>query len=855
MAPFWGGVIGLVVAAIYWPGAVGLLPGLSEYYHLRPLRRVDHWIGDRLHPVFGRTATPPGTPRICVVGVTEKCLAKYGDMPWDRGIHAQLVQRLRAAGARTIAFDIYFPPGGKGNDVFAEACRDAGNVILPRWAYMPDAEPRSLGRRSGERAGDVIPLGKSRAVRLSDGVFRAQLREADETIHRNVLGCGHINVFYDDDCVTRRVPVAVGELGESDYYIPLGIAAALPSLHVRPDQVHVAEDWLECGDVRVPLDERGCILVNFCAPVERFVDDKSAEMRMIESAVPWLEETAVCKPITFFSYADVLEGNVDDGVFKDSVVLIGQRVRGSREDVHLTPYGSEFGVFVQAMVLHNALTGNFLRPLSPVWTVLGVLVLSVMLGALCFSLRFHGSTYSVLGAGGILTGLGVLLMLIVVGLMRRSGLVLEATPFLMVVGFNIVGGTASAAARMGQEIDRRSFEIELLLRSGRRQMARWVEEDESQPGAIKGVGEIALSASLTLHSPEIAAETFWQAVSCEGCALAILQDDETIAFERTILLGFAGALDAEKVKGVAETLAREIIEAGEPVIRSDIDPRWAHGCGLPGLRAFLGVPLFAGGKPLAVALLFNKRPTSTSPEKRFIASDLRLVSVLRYQAAALLENARRYRLEYAMFDGFAQSLAKAVDLRDNYTHGHSRRVAEYSTAIAREMNLTQAEIEIVQRAATLHDVGKIGVSDAVLNKPGHLSDAEFALIQAHAANGYEILRAAPWFKPLLPGIRNHHERYDGNGYPDGLKGKETPFLARIIAAADAYDAMTSDRIYRKALSRKKAMRELERGAGTQFDPAVVKAFLTYLVRKETAQQVRARAHAAHPVAAAACGTG
>lgn len=140
-------------------------------------------------------------------------------------------------------------------------------------------------------------------------------------------------------------------------------------------------------------------------------------------------------------------------------------------------------------------------------------------------------------------------------------------------------------------------------------------------------------------------------------------------------------------------------------------------------------------------------------------------------------------------------------------------------------------MEIVQRAATLHDLGKIGVNDGVLRKPGRLSDDEFALIRAHAANGYEILKAAPSFEALLPGIRHHHERYDGRGYPDGLSGSGIPLLARIIAVADSYDAMTTDRIYRKALPEEKARTELRDGAGTQFDPVIVEAMLRYLDKR------------------------
>ena len=828
MAPLWGVMIGLAAAVIYWPGIVSLLPGLGGYYHVRPFRSLDLWLGDHLHPIFAQRSNPPGTPTICIVGITEECVEKYGEMPWDRDLHARLVKRLHDSGVRTVAFDIYFPAAGDGDDAFVRACREANNVILPRWAYMSDSQPLD-GKARGAGPAELIPLGGARAARSADGVFRAPLRQAAEHIYGGARGHGHINVFYDNDALTRRVPVAVGERGRQEYYIPLGVMAALPSLGVSPESVVVQHDRLLCGDIEIPLDPSGCIPINFCEPIGRYVDETPVEIQRLKGDVAWLADKREQLPMRFVSYSDVLEGRVPAELLRGNVALVGQRIRGSREDVHVTPYGSEFGVMVQAMVLHTALTKRFLHPVSPLATAGLVLALSTVLGTVCFSLRFRRSTFEVVGGGGLLTGLGVLVILCVVGLLRRKGLMLNAMPFLMAVGFNLMAAMAVAACTMTREAERRNMDIDMLLRAGRKQISRWVDEEYSDTGLIEGAQSIAMSASLSVRSPEIVAETFLQTVPSEGCVLLLLGDGDGISFERAVFVGFPEDTDANALERVAKHFAREVVESGEPVLRPQIDETWALTKGVPGLREFLGVPLLAQRRPSAVVLLFNKQE---SPEDGFTRNDLRLADILRYQATVLLENARRYRHEYAMFDGFAQSLAKAVDFRDNYTHGHSQRVAEYSVGIARDMNLSEAEIEIVQRAATLHDLGKVGVSDEVLNKPGKLSDEEFAMIQAHASNGFEILKEAPSFEALLPGIRSHHERYDGRGYPDGMKGEDIPLLARIIAAADAYDAMTSDRIYRKALPMEKAKEEMKKCAGTQFDPEVVEAFLIYLARRE-----------------------
>ena len=162
-----------------------------------------------------------------------------------------------------------------------------------------------------------------------------------------------------------------------------------------------------------------------------------------------------------------------------------------------------------------------------------------------------------------------------------------------------------------------------------------------------------------------------------------------------------------------------------------------------------------------------------------------------------------------------QTLAEAIDAKDTYTHGHSSRVAEYSREIAQRAGYSEPAQNEIYMMALLHDVGKIGVPDAVINKPGRLNDDEFEQIKAHPGKGSRILGSMP---DLVKGARWHHERFDGRGYPDGLKGFDIPEEARIIAVADAYDAMTSNRSYRRGMAQSKVREQIETGKGTQFDP-------------------------------------
>jgi putative nucleotidyltransferase with HDIG domain len=181
--------------------------------------------------------------------------------------------------------------------------------------------------------------------------------------------------------------------------------------------------------------------------------------------------------------------------------------------------------------------------------------------------------------------------------------------------------------------------------------------------------------------------------------------------------------------------------------------------------------------------------------------------------------------ERRLFDQMISAFAKAIDKKDKYTGGHSSRVAKYSVMIAERIGLSKKEIDVIWRMALLHDIGKIGIPDAIINKTGKLTDEEFAVIKSHPAMGSEILETITEKPELLIGARWHHERFDGKGYPDHKKGHEIPLEARIIGMADSYDAMTSNRSYRSYLPQEVVRSEVEKNAGTQFDPDIAQVML------------------------------
>jgi len=232
------------------------------------------------------------------------------------------------------------------------------------------------------------------------------------------------------------------------------------------------------------------------------------------------------------------------------------------------------------------------------------------------------------------------------------------------------------------------------------------------------------------------------------------------------------------------------------------------------------VPLMHKGQPVALLTLGLKRG-----DLPYSSEDLTLLRTVAGQLAIATENAQLYGRMRDLYLSGIRTLAATVDAKDSYTQGHSERVAAYARAIALTMELPQLDVETIELAGLLHDIWKIGVPDAILQKPGRLDPDERTLIEQHADLGARILSDNPALTPLVPLVRHHHERYDGGGYPSGLRAEEIPLGAAIIGVADTFDTMTTDRPYRRAPGLEEARREIIRCGGQQFDPRVITAFL------------------------------
>ncbi|MFC2061112.1 HD domain-containing phosphohydrolase [Elusimicrobiota bacterium] len=217
--------------------------------------------------------------------------------------------------------------------------------------------------------------------------------------------------------------------------------------------------------------------------------------------------------------------------------------------------------------------------------------------------------------------------------------------------------------------------------------------------------------------------------------------------------------------------------------------------------------------------------SNNDPDCMFVGSELIWARTTCGEIGATMERLKLYKDIHELFMSSVEAMAVAIDCKDPYTHGHSRRVAMYSMMIGKDIGMSNEEIENIRLSALLHDIGKIAVPEAILLKTSKLTDDEWKILKDHPAGGVKILRPIKKFDILLSGIKHHHERYDGNGYPDGIKGEKIPLIARVIAIADSFDAMSSTRVYRGALTEEEALKEIARCRGTQFDPELADAFV------------------------------
>ncbi len=312
------------------------------------------------------------------------------------------------------------------------------------------------------------------------------------------------------------------------------------------------------------------------------------------------------------------------------------------------------------------------------------------------------------------------------------------------------------------------------------------------------------------------------------CGYVMLLEDESEGPLTTeVAYSEAGEFEFPKTLDIGFGLSGYVAKMGQPITVSDqaAEHRGFDGV-TAGVHSAISVPLLtrtgaAAGKAGEDQILGVFTILNTRPRTGFDSDDVDLCRTLASLIAVAVANARMEERQHFTFVRTLESLATALEARDEYTQGHSQRVCEVSLMLGEKLGFGLDALEELRVGTVLHDIGKIGVPDAILNKRGKLTDEEFEVMKSHPVIGYEICRPLLLSEGVLMIIRNHHEKLDGTGYPDGLKGGELPLSLRIVCVADAFDAMSSSRPYRDVMSQDAVLSELSRGAGVQFDPVVV----------------------------------
>lgn len=306
-----------------------------------------------------------------------------------------------------------------------------------------------------------------------------------------------------------------------------------------------------------------------------------------------------------------------------------------------------------------------------------------------------------------------------------------------------------------------------------------------------------------------------EVITCQGAVL-FLVDEQTqeidVAIKRNINKKIENKITLQGKKKVIDWAMKKGRTIALPDIEEDIDEA--------DKMTFVLVPLIAHDKPIGLIDIITD-----TPEGDITSRDLSLLTILAKQAALSIENVKLYESMKKDQVNIIRALSSTVDAKDHFTLGHSQKVSDYSARIAEELKLPERDVEIIKYAALLHDIGKIAIPDNIIKKPSRLTPDEFAIVKEHPIIGARIIKEIESLGAIVPIILHHHERFDGKGYPNALKGEGIPIGARIVHVADAYETMVSARAYRDMLPAELAISELRKNAGSQFDPKVVDAFI------------------------------
>ena len=369
--------------------------------------------------------------------------------------------------------------------------------------------------------------------------------------------------------------------------------------------------------------------------------------------------------------------------------------------------------------------------------------------------------------------------------------------------------------------------LEQRLAAMERELALTAQELANTYEELSAIHRFSDTLGTEIHtdslSDKIAAEV---SETLEVSTVAVMLCDETGDLVTSACRGNCPESSGEFRLKEGEGIPWHVVKTRKPLIVCDVSKHPAYIASPHTRTSIMAAPIMTKGKVLGIICVSDKNNNAD-----FLPNELKLLSTIANQAAIAVENSRLYRNLEHLFMSIVRSFAAALDAKSAWTAGHSERVTTYAVAIAGALEADKAFLEEVRTCGLLHDVGKIGIPEALLDKTDRITAHEYETIRQHPIKGAQILEHIHSFGNIIPGIKYHHERWDGLGTPEGLSGDGIPMIARILAVADSYDAITSDRPYREKRKKHEAIDEIVRCSGTQFDPFVVKAFLNAVDQK------------------------
>jgi HD-GYP domain-containing protein (c-di-GMP phosphodiesterase class II)/CHASE2 domain-containing sensor protein len=662
-------------------------------------------------------ALPAGEPDVVLVAIDPQSLRARPDWPWPRSLHAEAVRRLRAAGAKAIAFDVDFSTE-RGDEADAELVRavaEAGNVVLAAFRQVQV---------------------------LRNGAVLEVANEPFPALAGAAAAVGSVHMRVDSDGVLRSSPLGIEIQG-----------------HLRSS---LAEATLAVATGRAPEAGAGSFPVDY---------------RRSAPAIPMLP------------MIDVIEGRFDPRDVAGRAVLIGASA-AEFQDLWSTPVGPALpGVWIQAVTLRTVAALRAGEPAlrhasGPEATATVALLLLVAAALGRGSDRTHGRRTAALVALAVVFTLGA------AGLLLARGLLVDPIVPL---------GALAAQHVVGLERVRRRFGARMVL-------------GEQSIATLARVGEVTAAPTSGDSGLGVALALLGDVVDASGVALLRASPERGLDGRR---------LDWQR-RGAGEIgdrdAALEVLEARQVRVFDGARPGRS---GAPGVAVY--TPLHAGDVPIGVLVVERDRLEPLD------ATQLRTIATVGTQLALSAHNLVLLEDLRTTFDSSIEAIASAVEARDGYTEKHCRRLAAFSSLMAERVGLDAEEIEAIRLGALLHDVGKVGIRDEILLKPGRFTPTERGEMEGHANIGHRIISGIHGLRPTtLACVRHHHERWDGTGYPDRLRGEETPLGARIVAVVDVWDALSTARPYKPALPQEQVRGLLRKDGGSHFDAALVDLFLALL---------------------------